>query len=77
MGKQNINVRILKAVGKGGLAATKAAYIVGKAGGKAVKNNPIKIILGGSTAAYLNSDMMEYPDKQRAKMMLENHKKGI
>ncbi len=77
MSKENINIRVLKLIGKGVSKTSKGLVSVGKKAGKIAKEHPIKTIAGGSAIAYSNSDLMEYPDKQRAKIMLENHRKGI
>ncbi len=77
MAKENINIRVLKLIGKGVSKTSKGLISVSKKTGKTVKKYPISTIAGGSGLAYANSDLMEYPDKQRAKIMLENHRKGI
>jgi hypothetical protein len=44
--------------------------------GKLIKKYPKTAILAASGAAYGASDASNFADKQRVKMMLENHRKG-
>lgn len=67
----------LKLLGKGVKRTGGVLIVPAKYSGKFAVKHPRTTILGGSIMAYLNSDLSNYSDKLRAKMMLENNKKGI
>ncbi len=48
----------------------------GKAVAKLIKDNPRISIPAGAAALYFASPAMDFADKQRAKMMLQNQRQG-